>query len=209
MLRDRLVVGIKDRAMSEKLQMDSELTLDKAKKTVRQKEAVKDQAKQLHGRHEATLEGIRFRGKGPRRGGVSGKQGGYPKGKLKPQCKRCGKDWHQLDKCSARDAICHKCSHKGHFAAQCFSKTTAATSTHEISIESAFLGALSTKNESQWTATVAVEDKVVEFKLDTGARSQQYQTKPINHVEIHHSKNQHELFTDQPTRSWTLVVKLR
>ena len=40
MLRDRLVVGIKDiMSLSEKLQTDAELTLDKAKRAVRQKEA--------------------------------------------------------------------------------------------------------------------------------------------------------------------------
>ena len=38
MLRDRLVVGMRDTAL---LQLDSELTLEKAKKSLRQKEAVK------------------------------------------------------------------------------------------------------------------------------------------------------------------------
>ena len=38
MLRDRLVVGIRDTALSENLQMDAKLTLDIAKKTIRQKE---------------------------------------------------------------------------------------------------------------------------------------------------------------------------
>ena len=40
MLRDRLVVGIRDAAMSQKLQMDAELTLEKVTKSLRQKEAV-------------------------------------------------------------------------------------------------------------------------------------------------------------------------
>ena len=42
MIRDRLVVGIKDSALSQRLQLDSELTLEKAKKGVRQHEAVRD-----------------------------------------------------------------------------------------------------------------------------------------------------------------------
>ena len=49
MLRDRLVVGISDRTMSQKLQMDADLTLEKAKKTVRQKEAVVQQHQELQG----------------------------------------------------------------------------------------------------------------------------------------------------------------
>ncbi len=40
MIRDRLVVGIRDNALSKRLQLDAALTLDKAKKTVRQQEAV-------------------------------------------------------------------------------------------------------------------------------------------------------------------------
>ena len=35
MIRDRLVVGIRDMALSEKLQLDAELTLEKAKKATR------------------------------------------------------------------------------------------------------------------------------------------------------------------------------
>ena len=47
MLRDRLVVGIRDAAMSQKLQMDPGLTLEKAMKTARQSAAVKEQQGQL------------------------------------------------------------------------------------------------------------------------------------------------------------------
>ena len=36
MLRDRLVLGIRDQALSEKLQIDAALTLEKAKTTIRQ-----------------------------------------------------------------------------------------------------------------------------------------------------------------------------
>ena len=43
MIRDRIVVGIRDQSLSERLQMDAELTLDKAKKLVRQREAVQEQ----------------------------------------------------------------------------------------------------------------------------------------------------------------------
>ena len=43
MIRDRLVVGISDTALSESLQMDASLTLEKAKTKIRQKEAVRKQ----------------------------------------------------------------------------------------------------------------------------------------------------------------------
>ena len=48
MLRDRIVVGIRDLSLSEKLQMDPTLTLENAKKQVHQKEAVQEQRQELH-----------------------------------------------------------------------------------------------------------------------------------------------------------------
>ena len=43
MIRDWLVVGIRDLALSEKLKMDAKLTLETAKKTIHQREAVHEQ----------------------------------------------------------------------------------------------------------------------------------------------------------------------
>ena len=43
MIRNRLVVGIRDKALSERLQMEPNLTLDTAKKLLRQREAVQQQ----------------------------------------------------------------------------------------------------------------------------------------------------------------------
>ncbi len=52
MLRDRIVVGICDKALSDKIQMDESLSLEKAKTQVQQKEAVK---KQRHELQESSL----------------------------------------------------------------------------------------------------------------------------------------------------------
>jgi len=49
MLRDRLVVGIRDMALSDHLQMDPDLTLAKTTKIVRQKEVVHQHNTQLQG----------------------------------------------------------------------------------------------------------------------------------------------------------------
>ena len=45
---DRLVVGIPDSALSQHLQLDAELTLDKAKKQIHQWEAVEEQQQVLN-----------------------------------------------------------------------------------------------------------------------------------------------------------------
>ena len=47
MIRDRLVVGIRDESLSERLQMEVNLNLDTAKKLIRQREAVQQQQELL------------------------------------------------------------------------------------------------------------------------------------------------------------------
>lgn len=174
MLRDRIVVGIRDTALSERLQLDSELTLEKAKKAVRQKEAVKAQHLQLRGegtkKDPIVLDEVK--GRTPplkkRAARPFQKTGGSHQTATKPQCQRCGRDKHAPEKCPARNATCHKCNRKGHFSAQCFSKTAAA-STNELSLDSAFLGTVSSEQEAVWTSTLLLGTKEIPFKLDTGA----------------------------------------
>ena len=56
MIRDRIVVGIRDEALSKRLQLDPDLTLEKAKKIVRQQEAVPEQQQVLKGMEDVTLD---------------------------------------------------------------------------------------------------------------------------------------------------------
>ena len=53
MIRDRIVVGIRDSRLAEKLQLDSELTLSKAVTQVRQAEAVKEQQHLVRGENHS------------------------------------------------------------------------------------------------------------------------------------------------------------
>ena len=67
MIRDRLVVGIRDISLSQTLQLDPELTLESAKKKVRQREAVHEQQQVLKNTQGTTeLEEVQTR-RGPRR----------------------------------------------------------------------------------------------------------------------------------------------
>lgn len=58
MLRDRLVVGIRDTTLSERLQLDPELALKNAKKAIRQREAVHEQQHVLKGSDPPRLEAL-------------------------------------------------------------------------------------------------------------------------------------------------------
>ena len=54
MIRDRIVVGLQDISLSEKLQLDPDLTLKKAVTAACQKEAVKQQQSMLRGQSAST-----------------------------------------------------------------------------------------------------------------------------------------------------------
>ena len=194
MLRDRLVVGIRDGALSAKLQLEATLTLEKAKKTIRQKEAVQEQHQQLQADssrdkpivldqvHSNTggARGLYFKSQWSESAAGSASRRAISQGsdsttvssrqcRATSQCRRCGKQQHQSGEvCPAGGATCHRCNRRGHFQAQCFSKTI-ATSTNELSLDTAFLGSVDSRQESSWTITLGVENKVIPFKLDTGA----------------------------------------
>ena len=128
MVRDRLVVGIRDASLSERLQLDSKLMLESAMKQTRQREAVHKGQLALKGGDQSLKEvdavGKRWlaAAKPPRQ------QEGSSSNKQRPQkkcCTRCGREpAHSRDRCPAKDAACHKCKKKGHFSSQCNSQNT-------------------------------------------------------------------------------------
>ena len=165
MIRDRLVVGIRDVALSERLQTDENLTLDKAKKLIRQRDAVREQQTILKRGENSSLNYV---GKRP-----LGRQANRSS---LPNCSRCGKT-HQKNQCPAKDITCHKCQRRGHFGKYCFSKTVATASEENLPDDSSetsdshFLDAVSDQSATTttWHIRVKVNGKEVVFKIDTGA----------------------------------------
>ena len=191
MIRDRLVAGIRDGALSERLQTDDNLTLEKAKIAIRQREAVKEQAKTLKGSKEnpVLIESLHQRsGQAGGSAGGAGRQWqqrrsrGYTAKRGKhlhasnKRCGRWGKGHGKEETCPAKDATCHKCHLKGHYSAQCFSKRVALHSTsvqsaseEEMDDEAAYLDEVGAGEQSAWCAKIHVNDYSCDFKLDTGA----------------------------------------
>ena len=73
MIRDRLVVGIRDAVLSWQLQLNPDLTREKAKKMVRQQETVHDQQLVLKGVSNEThvVEELRTRGRSTQPNGTT------------------------------------------------------------------------------------------------------------------------------------------
>ncbi|UYV78630.1 K02A2.6-like, partial [Cordylochernes scorpioides] len=183
MIRDRLVVGVKNFNLSEKLQLESELTLEKAIQIVRQSESVKNQQKEIRQDTEKRNVDVIDR-KGGRNGtnfqktrmkGTKTYISNFPKNPQgwssneKRKCLRCGYyPGHSKEQCPARDAICNKCRKKGHFAKVCHTKTIQEVSS---SLNNAFIGivGMQENSEDKWCEVIKVNDQQIKFKIDTGA----------------------------------------
>ena len=152
MIRDRLVVGLRDEALSQQLQMDSGLTLEKAKTKARQREAVGEQQRVLKGASalgdSTSLEEIqsrrRQRGPGPNSSSTKKQpRRKNPAQKEAAKCTQCGKEPHPRARCPARDAECHKCGNRGHYKAFCYSKKLAELTSKDV-LETAYLDTVNT-----------------------------------------------------------------
>ena len=92
----------------------------------------------------------------------------------KDTCTRCGKSpLHSRQQCPAREAVCQKCSMKGHYQVVCHSKgvnVIESTSPTEDSVDD-FLGAVETNtaNKPTCSVTVSLNNHDVNFKIDMGA----------------------------------------
>ena len=186
MIRDRIVAGIRDKTLSERLQLDAKLTLESAKTSVRQREAIHEQQQLLKGLppnqamiidsvQPKPLSASRWsRGKPPLKGGYNSEG---------RRCSRCGRGPHPRQSCPARDAECFKCKRKGDFGSVCLSKAAVSEVTEEDQdYDMSYLTAIvADESRSSWNTTVTVNGREISFKLDTGTE--------VTVIRMEHSKH--------------------
>ncbi|UYV70227.1 hypothetical protein LAZ67_7002242 [Cordylochernes scorpioides] len=187
LIRDRIVVGVRDKALSERMQLDSELTLEKAVKMVRQQEAVRQQQVDLQRPLTSQkVNQVKFNSKKQ-----SPKQQQQPSrkkeksAKTRSRCPKCGGFTHREGQaCRAEGQKCNLCSKTGHFANCCpdkQAKTAEVKAVSELDEEIGFLLEVSAVEDSsnldddedecrrRWTAEIQVNGKQLKFKLDSQA----------------------------------------
>ena len=179
MIRDRIVVGLLDAKLSEKRQLDPEVTLPKAINQARQSEVVKKQQSLMRNDFKEStgtkneVDAVKA-DKTPKftkddsSGGSSDILKKPPTRSPSNRCDRCGKSpGHARQNCPAKAAICHKCKKKGHWAPVCKSSQPVAEIEEE---DYAFLGAIGTeRNEDIWSVDLTLNNSLVRFKIDTRA----------------------------------------
>ena len=143
MIRDRLVVGLTDNTLSERLQMRPDLTLTQAVQMVRNSELVKKQQAVI--REPEQCREVDF---------VKRKQKDQHHKKGSKLCSWYGSNTsHERSRCPANNNRCHKCGKLGHFKKVCRSlcfksiETNSAVS-HEATEENCFLGTVTQPNFS-------------------------------------------------------------
>jgi hypothetical protein len=140
LIRDRIVVGIQDAKISERLQLDRELTLAKAVTVILQAEQVRQQQGLLRAptnlqascdvnaiktnRQHASTENFQRREHNRHHRPVKSPEG-------QATCQWCGRQKHDRQQCPAREAVCRNCKKTGHYEKVCRSnkKTVRAIST--------------------------------------------------------------------------------
>ena len=174
LIRDRIVVGICDTSLSERLQMDPDLTLEKAKTLVRQREAVREQQQTLKSEKleaPSLVDAVSHKQHLKNRKSSQQKASQRQSTPEQPKkCIRCGKNPHPRDACPAKDATCRKCQKKSHFASMCLTKAIRNVEQDSSALESFYLDTIqNTQDTNFWTTDVKVNNVTVTFKVDTGA----------------------------------------
>lgn len=165
LIRDRIVVGVRDDDLSKQMQAKQDLTLQEAIRLSRQAEARSESQNLLRPRVDQIKSQRVAKIKLP----ANRAQKAASHMPTNKKCGYCGKTPHKREVCPARMATCHKCSKKGHYSSVCRSSSNTI---REIEAEPTdnFLGTVQDVGEvTPWTVVLHIDGHPESFKLDTGA----------------------------------------
>lgn len=175
LIRDRIVVGVDDDQLSDKLQSEAALTLANAVQISRRHEAAK-QAKTMLRPTNGTVESVRSNHSKQKPYGSQNKPMSKPDSN-QPKCSRCGNtNAHNKYDCPAIKSKCRSCKKLGHWENVCRSKPAQVTEVAEDDSNAVFLGEINSQvmHDRPWKAELHVRfgdkpERSTQFKLDSGA----------------------------------------
>lgn len=171
-----MIINMRDQSLSDRLQLETKLTLESAVTALRNSEELVCQKQELE------IADINYVKKPLSHIRDSPKQSAVPRAdnrhtentKYRKQCIWCGHTpSHRRGECPARNEQCSSCKRIGHFASVCLArkpKVRECTSQDHDS-EDGFVGSVSdTISSDPWSATLLLnESDSIRFKIDTGA----------------------------------------
>ncbi len=181
LIRDRIIVGVADDSLSDRLQSKAKLTLEEAVQLTCQAEERKQNKNVVRG-DITKSDDVNYIKKGSHSEGKFHPNNTHPHGNWDPQkhktkgekCNWCGHERHDRKHCPAKLATCRKCKKKGHYQAVCKSKgSPKPVGINEVDSpgddQFLFLGEVTGVGNNPWNAQIGVNDHNTKFKLDTGA----------------------------------------
>lgn len=173
LIRDKIVIGIKDNNLRKQLLKENQLTLQRAVSLCQIAEETDQAMDKLTSRADAVN-----RRKQPQSRGTERRDKEKPKKKedKSKKCDRCGYVHKSTGPkaCPALGATCRNCGKKNHFASVCRSPQV-NTVLEEEDLTASFLGSISEKSRScqdqtpVWSKSLLISGKRILFKIDSGA----------------------------------------
>ncbi|XP_077553537.1 uncharacterized protein LOC144168417 [Haemaphysalis longicornis] len=164
LVRDRFVVGLLDRNLSDKLCRSPKLTLQEGLTHVRQHEDAENERRARDSADSSPLAvdaAARVRN-------AKGKPGS-PDRPNQRGCFFCGRSSHERADCPARQATCNFCSKKGHFETVCMKNRRCNSKRTRSSASSVELHAVAENRPNAKFIEVLVNGSPLSFKVDSGA----------------------------------------
>ncbi len=176
LLVDRIVCGVREEAVREKLLQTEDLTLAKTKSICRLSEITATDLQEC-----ASVNYVQKKPYQKRFGAKKYSEKKFTKPKGKGQCGQCGGPHGKHDACPAKGKECHFCHNLNHYQSQCRVKkrqkqvqsVVEAQGESEDSECELFIGEITVDSchKSAWTEKIFIGDSVIEFKLDTGSEA--------------------------------------
>ncbi|UYV73923.1 K02A2.6-like, partial [Cordylochernes scorpioides] len=158
LIRDRIVYGIHDKVLKERLLREPNLTLLKAIEMCKTDKISKQQIKIMQNNQNICQIRKYEKKHSPKRNQESEKEF---------KCQRCGKS-HRAKNCPAWGKRCSKCKKMNHFAAFC--KSSAIRSLNDETEETVWsIHEAKVVHTLEWKKSIIVNGKEICFKLDSGA----------------------------------------
>ena len=161
-LRDRIVFGIRDNKVRERLLRESQLTSKKTDEICRASESTAAQMKEVGQTDSVSAVGCND---------TFGRQRGTNTEQTPAkECGNCGRK-HEPEKCRARGKTCNECGKRNHFAAMCRSRKRQSSKTNKTGvrvIEDSDEDDEDVYSISDVAAVTLDDSQLVTFRLDSG-----------------------------------------